>query len=144
MDYRRRRLEKELKLLKITSHKENSDGQIIQITLVSKYNHQFIFDIPLEYPFKPPLIKRNNVHFKYISFDPELSKKYTKVYGKCPCTCCLFPFYNGNWSPVMTLDRVCDYINAFEEDWFQLSKNHIQDVLPFLSSDIQSLIAEYF
>jgi ubiquitin-protein ligase len=144
MDFRSRRLNKELGLLNIQSSKKDIEGNIVQITLLTKYDHKFIFDIPFGYPFKPPIIQRNDEFYQYVTFDPVLSNLYTKIHGKCPCTCCVFPFYNGNWSPVITLNNIFNYINSFEKDWFEISRTRIQELFPNIPSDIQSRIAEYF
>lgn len=141
--YRQRRIEKEMNLYPGFTILQKEQDATVQLQFISKYKHIFTFDLPMKYPFQPPVIKQNGQLLTHLEFDLTICKMYTKVFGTCPCPCCIFSFVQRGWSPAITLKRIVEEIILFEDNWFHMCHQHVESCVPYLPIDIQRQISEY-
>lgn len=135
-----RRLQKELDMLKERTPFTKTEDESSMVITFYTLGRCFDIIIGADYPFKPPVVKRNGLELRIVEKD--FLREFENKYKTCGCYCCLYQFLT-NWSPCFTIVRVFEKVDSFERDWFALTLESVQKSLPNLPYDLQYMITEF-
>lgn len=146
-----RRFQRELEELKkktpvVVEQRSGNDVPKSRMVLAFRTprGREWVFELSAAYPFKPPTICINGKIFQFfLERTVDDLNAYLRKYGSCGCICCKYRFHGSRWSPCITLPMIWQEIVAEEEKWHALHIRTVEEAVPRLNHDMQSLIAEY-